>query len=302
MTVGPAYDAVIVGGGAAGLSAALWLGRYHRRVLVLDEGAPRNEPTWAVHGFPGLPEIPPETLRRRLREQVESAGAGVQAATAVGCEGRKDAFVVETGAGERIPARRVLLAFGRRDRVPEIPGLAEAYGTSVFHCPDCDGPTVKDRRVAVLGADDDAVRLALFLTPWASELTLLTGDDTPGEPARALLDETGVRLVPGGVRQVRSSNGLLERIELVDDRQVTCDALFFHLGTYPSCQLAAILGCDCDTGGHVRVDRGQETTVPGIYAAGDLTGHPYLAITAAAEGVRAALAMHRSLLPPELEL
>ncbi|MGH7482464.1 MAG: NAD(P)/FAD-dependent oxidoreductase [Longimicrobiales bacterium] len=295
------WDALIVGGGPAGLSAAIWLARYHRSVLVLDSGEPRNQPTWAVHGFPGLPEVPPLTLRRRLRDQAEAAGARVRAALASECHGRKDGFDLRLADGPVLRARRVLFAFGRQDVVPEIEGMEAAFGISVFHCPDCDGPTVRGRSVAVLGSDAEAVALALFLTPWASRLTLIAAE-SPAPQLRARLDRAGVETRSGSVKRLRSTDGLLESIDLDDGAALPADALFFHLGTYPACELAQALGCDCDTGGHVSVDHGQETSVPGIYAAGDLTGHPYLAIAAAADGVRAALSIHRSLLPAELEL
>ncbi len=298
------FDAIIVGGGPAGLSAAAWLGRYRRRILLLDAGDPRNEPTWAVHGFPGLPEVPPLTLRRRLRQQASDAGAELRAGMVVGLEGDKGAFEARTGEGESIRARRVLLCYGRKDVVPEIDGIDRAYGTSVFHCPDCDGPTVAERRVAVLGGDPPAAALALFLTPWAARVTLLPRPEDP--PLTADLAERlrrhDVAVVPGHVVRLDSRQGQLRTIRFEDGRELGADALFFHLGTFPACDLAAAMQCDCDAGSHVRVDHGQETSVPGVYAAGDLTGHPYLAVTAAAEGVRAALAMHRSLLPAGLEI
>lgn len=295
------WDAIVVGGGPAGLSAAIWLARYHRSVLVLDRGNPRNEPTWAVHGFPGLPEVPPLTLRRRLRDQAEAAGARIAQVRALECRGGREEFEVIRDDGPPLRARRVLLAFGRQDVIPEIDGIEEAYGTSVFHCPDCDGPTVRDRNVAVLGGDVEAAALALFLTPWARRLTLLA-DEPPADRLRGRLDAAGIEVRLAGVQRICSTDGLLDSVVLDDGAELPFDALFFHLGTYPSCGLASSLGCDCDAGGHVAVDRGQCTSVPGIYAAGDLTGQPYLAVAAAADGVRAALSIHRSLLPAELEL
>ncbi|MGH7475724.1 MAG: NAD(P)/FAD-dependent oxidoreductase [Longimicrobiales bacterium] len=296
------FDVVVVGGGPAGLAAALWLGRYRRSVCVLDSGEPRNQPTWAVHGFPGLPEIPPLTLQRRLAEQAEAAGARLRPLAAVAIRGIKNEFELATTDGGTVRARRVLLAFGRRDRLPELDGLPEAYGTSVFHCPDCDGPTVLGKSIAVLGSDRDAAALALYLTPWADAVVLLPGADALDAELATRLARAAVAVIPGTVVRLESEDGMLRSVHFEGGRQLEADALFFHLGTYSPCDLHAHLGCRTDAGGHIEVDRAQETSVPGVYAAGDITGHPYLAIVAAAAGVRAALAMHRSLLPAALEL
>ncbi len=298
------YDAIVVGGGPAGLAAALWLGRYGRRTVVIDAGEPRNEPTWAVHGFPGLPEIPPLTLRRRLREQAAAAGAEILEGFVSGAGGEKDAFTLRDEGGSEWRSHRLLLAYGRKDVVPQIQGIEAVYGTSVFHCPDCDGPTVAGQRVGVLGGDLDAAGLALFLTSWTPYIVLIPHPaDGPLDPStRVTLERHGVNSRTGRVVRLEADGAALRAAHFDDGGQIRLDALFFHLGTFPACDLAAHLGCEADRGGHLGVDRGQQTSTPGVYAAGDLTGHPYLAATAAAEGVRAALAIHRSLLPADLEI
>src|SRR5690606_10799273 len=206
------YDVAIVGGGPAGLAAAFWLARYRRRVCVLDAGGARNERTWAVHGSPGLPDLPPAELRRRLREQAEAAGAEVVAARVTRIEGRKGAFDVHASAAPALRARRVLLAYGVRDLLPAVPGLEEALGTAIYHCPDCDGPSMMGCRVAVIGWTRRAAKLALFLRTWAGRLELLAHGHPP-ELDRTTLDilaryhvalrpERIVRLVPAGGRTV----------------------------------------------------------------------------------------------------
>ncbi|HEX9106357.1 MAG TPA: FAD-dependent oxidoreductase, partial [Longimicrobiales bacterium] len=124
------YDVVVVGGGPAGLSAALWLARFRRRVHVVDGGHPRNRATWAVHGYPGLPDLPPDELRRRLRDQAIGAGAEVRGGRILAIGGTRDDFSLDVDDGSALRARRVLLAFGLRDELPPLPGLEEAYGTS----------------------------------------------------------------------------------------------------------------------------------------------------------------------------
>lgn len=292
-------DTVVVGGGPAGLSAALWLGRYRRSVLLIDGGEPRNEPAWAVHGYPGVPDPLPSELRRRLREQALGAGAEIRMGEVVRVDGVKDDFTVHLYTGDVIGARRVVLAYGLRDYIPDIEGLGELYGTSVFHCPDCDGPAVADTRIGVIGWNRYGANLALYLRHWSDQITLLPHDHELklGADELRVVSDAGIACRTGVIRRVAGHGGNLTQIEFRDGAPLRLDALFFHLGSEPRCELAALLDCELDDDGYVRVDRGQETSLPGVHAAGDLTGQPHLAAIAAAEGVRAALAIHRSLLP-----
>lgn len=291
---------VIAGGGMAGLSAALWLARYRRRVRVCDAGPARNEPAWAVHGYPGLPDPSPGELHDTLLEQALAAGAQHAADEIVAVRGAADDFTLDTSSGP-LHARRVVLAYGLRDYLPDLPGLRELYGTSVFHCPDCDGPSVTGRRVGVLGADRDAARLALYLLVWANDIVLLTRGERLRLPrgGRTVLADHGIDIVTDPVARAIGAEGRITRLELRDGATLPLDALFFHLGSEPRCDLAGQLGCRTDRAGYLRVDSGQQTSVRGVHAAGDITGHPHLAVVAAAEGVRAALSIHRSLLPGE---
>jgi thioredoxin reductase len=297
-------DAVIVGGGPAGLSAAFWLGRYRRRVLVMDVGAPRNEPAWAVHGYPGVPDPSPSELRRRLFQQALGAGAELRQGEVVDVSGSKGEFLLRLDSGEPLHARRVVLAYGLRDYLPDIEGVAELYGTSVFHCADCDGPAVADSCIGVLGADRYGANLALYLRHWSDRVTLLTNGCPVELDARAhtALRESGIGIREEVIARVTGHGGNLTQAEFDGGDALRLDAMFFHLGSEPRCELALQLDCELDDDGYVVVDRGQETSRAGVHAAGDLTGPPHLASIAAAEGVRAALAIHRSLLPDSRHL
>jgi thioredoxin reductase len=303
MTTEP-YDAVVVGGGPAGMSAALWLGRYRRRVVVLDVGEPRNEPAWAVHGYPGIVDPSPLELRRRLQQQALGDGVETRAGDVVKIDGRKDDFVAHTGAGDVMRARRVLLAYGLRDYLPDIDGVSELYGTSVFHCPDCDGPSFADTRIGVVGWDRHGARLALYLRHWSPQITLLTHGRKLelDDEAVGIVRSNGIDIIAEPVTRVEGHGGTLTQAEFDQREPLRLDALFFHLGSEPRCELAEQLGCALDDDGYVIVDQGQETSMPGVHAAGDIAGQPHLASIAAAEGVRAALAIHRSLLPDERQL
>jgi thioredoxin reductase len=299
------WDAVIVGGGPGGLAAAYWLARYRRRVLVLDDARPRNEDAWAVHGYPGLSDLRPQDLRRRLQDQATEAGALVERRRAARILGEKGAFQVEDGAGAAEAARRVVLAYGRTDRIPGIEGLRELYGTSVFHCPDCDGPSVAGSDVGVLGHDRSAASLALYLLTWARRTVLLTNGLAPelSDAAWQTLARYSVEVETGPVTRLIGVEGSLEHVVLGRDRRIELGALFFHWGSEPASELASRAGCRARPDGDLHIDPASlETSVPGIYAAGDIVGRPYLAISAAATGVRAALSIHRSLLPDDFQL
>lgn len=298
------HDVLIIGGGPAGLAAGLWLARYRRRVQVVDAGAPRNHPSWAVHGYPGLPDMPPEELRRRFREQALGAGAELASGRVTAVEGECDDFRVTIDAADTIKARRLLLAFGLRDELPTLPGLLEAYGTSVFHCPDCDGPSTVGADIAVYGHDNPAAALALYLLTWAGRVTLLTDGREPAftSDAGQTLTAEGIAVREEKIARLDAPGGHLRRVELETGPGVAAEALFFHLGVIPGSDLGTRLGCRLDEHGHLAIDSSQETSVKGVYAAGDIAGPPFLASSAAASGVRAALSMHRSLLPARRRL
>lgn len=298
------WDAIVVGGGPAGLACALWLGRARRSVCLFDTAEPRNEPAWGVHGYPGVLDPTPAELRGRIRRQARVAGASLVLDAVTEAGGKKNEFVIGTAAGERHSARRLVLAYGLRDELPDIPGLPSLYGSAVFHCVDCDGPEAAGRRVAVIGHERAAAALALSLLHWTDCVALLTNGHEPrlDADARATLEREGVAVFRERVARLEATDGALHAAELEGGTCVTAERLFFHLGSEPRSDLAARLGCEHDEKGFIRTDRGMETTTPGVYAAGDITGYPHLACTAAADGVRAALAIHRSLLLPGREL
>lgn len=299
-----AYDAVVIGGGPAGLSAALWLGRYRRRVVVYNSGEPRNEPAWAVHGYPGIVDPKPLELRRRLQLQTQGEGVEIRDGDVVRVTGSKDDFTVHTTTDEPITARRIVLAYGLRDYIPDIEGIDELYGTSVFHCPDCDGPTFALTRIGVIGWNRHGARLALYLRHFSKDVTLLThGQPLDLTEDRAeVLRQAGIDVRTETITRVAGRGGTLTHAEFDGGEPLRLDALFFYLGSEPRCDLAGQLRCRVDDDGYIIVDKGQETSTAGVHAAGDITGPPHLASIAAAEGVRAALAIHRSLLPPEWEI
>jgi thioredoxin reductase len=295
------YDVIVVGGGPTGLAAALWLARYTLRVCLFDAGNPRNAPTWAVHGYLGLEDPAPEDLRRVGRAQASAAGAQLVDATVREVTGEIDDFTIELADGRSTRAARVLFATGLRDIIPEIPGLLDHYGTSIWHCPDCDGPGIAGMKVGVIGWGRQIAAFCMEMLTWTDDLVILTHGHEPDLPdrSREALNRFGIEVHTGSIARIEGAEGLVQKIVHTDGTERRFDALFFHIAYGPGCSIPANLGCGADDGGILEVDENFETTVPGVYAAGDITPGSKLAIRGAADGTRAAVGIYRSLLPPE---
>lgn len=290
------YDVVIVGGGPAGLSAALALGRARKRVLVCDSGPRRNAAAVHLHNFVSRDGIPPQEFRDISREQLASypnvafADASV---TTIG--GARGAFEVELSA-RAVSARRILLATGMIDEMLPIPGFSELWGRSIYQCPYCHGWEVQDRPWAYLARPSQVGHLALFvqqLRAWTRDLVVLTnaGFDVP-EDAREALTGAGVRIETAEVTRLVARGDRLESIELASGQLVPCDALFCH-PPQRQIDLVVALGLKLDEDGFVAVDpMKRETSIPGIHAAGDLTTRMQGALFAAASGTQAAVMMN----------
>jgi thioredoxin reductase len=294
------YDCIIIGAGPAGLTCGIFLGRYRRRVLICDSGRPRNYASRAIHGFLGQHDIPPLELLRRGRAEAEHAGVEFREETATCVEKVGDLFEVETTSG-RWRARRVVLAYGVRDTLPDIAGVEDFYGGSVFHCPDCDGYEIRGQRTGVIGWGKKVVGLTLKLLQWTDQLTIfLDGHEREWtqEETSKLLAET-ITIKDEKVISLEGEHGMLQGAVLATGERVPLDAMFFTIGVERSCGLAEGLGCDVDPDHpNIMVDDHKQTSIEGIYAVGDLVPGSQLAITSAADGAIAAIAINKSLLPP----
>jgi thioredoxin reductase len=301
------YDCIVIGAGPAGLSAALFLARYRRRVLTFHHNSPRNIYSHGVHGFLGHHGIMPTELLARGRDEVAAHGGLIVEGCVTSVERiGEEHFRVSTGdgkiVGQSFDARRLLLATGLRDFTPNCPGFREFYGVSVHHCPDCDGFEVTGKRVAVLGRGKSAAGFTLGMLAWTDKLTLITNGD-PGDISDehfAKLAEFNIPVTNQIIAKLEgdAETNQLQFVRFEDGDALECDALFFNLGTESASNLHEMLGCRIDEdSGLVWVDADQQTSVPGVYAAGDLTPKSQLAVVAAAEGAMAAIHIHKSLIP-----
>jgi thioredoxin reductase len=297
------YDCIVIGAGPAGLSASLFLARYLRRTLTFHHNSPRNEYAHGVHGFLGHHGIRPGELLARGRDEVRSHGGLIVEACVTAVEQVSPqhfrVFVGEDVSKRRVfDARRLLLATGLRDLTPDCPGFREFYGWSVFHCPDCDGFEVRDKRVAVLTRGNNSLGFVENLLTWTRKLTLLTDGGEISSEDHVKLTELDIAVRTDAVVRLEGdkSTKQLQRVLFAAGEPLECDALFFSLGTELATDFHETLGCRLDPEcGLLWVDDTQQTSVKGVYAAGDLTPQSQLAVVAAAEGAMAAIHIHRSL-------
>ena len=300
------FDIAIVGGGPAGLSAAIWSARYLHSVALVDSGDPRNWETRGINGYLGLEGIRPPDLRARGRETCRGLGVELVDAIVLRVEKRDDEhFDLRLSGGERVTSRRLLLAIGVRDVWPEIPGLQNAYGADAHVCPDCDGFDARGKKVVVIGHGRRAVGMALNLTTWTNDIIICTNGVAPelDEPEYVRkLDALNIPVLVEPIIRVCCEDGRVFCVMLQGGMQLDCDKVFFTIGQYPADDLGAQMGCDRDDDGHVIIDAHGRTSVRNVWAAGDLAPGPQLAIKAAAQGAVAALAMHKSLVPAERKL
>ena len=291
------FEAAIVGGGPAGLSAALVLGRCRRRVVVLDDRRYRNEASHALHGFLSRDGIDPAELRRIARAELAAYPSVSLVEQAVVEAARVDGgFRLELADGSAVRCRALLLATGLVDHLPEVDGAAALRGTRLFHCPYCDGWELRDQPLAAIGhADDRGGEFALVLVQWSRDLVLCTGGPARfSERVAARLAARGIEVDERPLRSLEADrDGVTLRFAAGEPRWRR--AVFHHIGAKQRSDLAARLGCRFDEHGGVEVDRHEATCVPGLYVAGDATRDVLQAIVAAGEGAAAAVMINQRL-------
>jgi thioredoxin reductase len=295
-------DVIIVGAGPAGLSAALVLGRCRRRVLICDAGRPRNAASQALHGFLTRDGVKPGEFLSLAREQLaQYKTIELRHSEVTGARRMANGFEVTLPSGERITSRKLLLATGVVDDIPEIEGIAEFYGRSVFHCPYCDGWEKRDQPLAVYGRGESGLGLSLELLLWSRDLVLLTdGPSQLSEQDVERLSHHQIKLREEPIARLEGSHGTLEQIVFANGDSMARSAMFFSTGQRQACGLAGMLGCEFTEQGCVETGEYETTNIPGLYVAGDASRLVQFVIVAASEGAQAAVAINKELMKEDL--
>ena len=287
-------DVIVVGGGPAGLSAALMLGRCRRSVVVCDAGAPRNAASRALHGYTTRDGVAPADFLRLAREELTPYGVAYRRARVAAVDRAAERFDVRLAEGESLACRKLLIATGVEDDHPALEGLRECYGLSVFHCPYCDGWEWRDRRLAIYGRGRAAAGLALSLRTWSTDVALLSGGPVRlPRSGRAVLHAEGVAIREEPIARLHHADGRLQAVEFTSGGTLARDALFFTTGQHQQSAFARSLGCEFTNRGTVRTNRHGQTCVPGLFVVGDASFDVQFAVVAAAEGAKAAVAINR---------
>jgi thioredoxin reductase len=289
------YDAVIIGGGPAGLSAALVLGRARKRVLLCDAGLARNAKAERVRGFVTRDGEPPADFRREARRQLEPyTSVELRDLWVEGVEGESGSFRVATAEGP-VEASRVLLCVGMVDEMPALPGFEQLWGHSAFQCPYCHGWEARDRTFGLLATTESLLEFALLLQAWTQDLIVFTsGEVEVDAERREKLSGCEISLEERPVRALVADGGDLRAVELADGTRIERQILFAKPKQHQT-ELVTAMGLELDDDGFIRVDEHKQTARPGVYAAGDAVTPPQIAIVAASDGAQAAYSLNNDL-------
>lgn len=301
----PELDVVIVGGGPAGLSAALVLGRCLRRVVVCDAGNPRNKPAKIFNGYLSRDGSTPaeflEVSRAQLLRYKETVQLRSGVVKSVARGEKRFSTTLETG--ERFESRMVLLATGLVDELPKIENFRPFYGKTAHNCPYCDGWEVRGQTLAVVGGDQETTDLAIELMQWSKTITLCAnGALTCDRKTKKTLERLEIPVNEKAIKALEGEEGNLSGIRFQDGTLLSCEALFFAPGQHQRSTLAEELGCDfCTEDNCIQCKEGTRTNIPGVYAAGNCTRGIQLVVAAVAEGMEAAFAINDDLICADAE-
>jgi len=290
------YDVIIIGGGPAGLNAAVVLGRCLRKVLVFDTGKGRNVRSHGVHNYLTRDGILPLEFTRLAQTEVKKYGVRTINREIISARRKSKGFEVLDAEGQKYTARKLLVATGLRDNLPAVNGLGNFFGKSVFHCPYCDAWEVKNKKIGIYAKSKNGMPLALSLKTWSNDVTLYCdGRNYLNDQEKKLLHRLGIDVVTQRIICVEGKGTQLKRIVFQNNVTRDCDAIFFVNGYHQQADVLRTLGCNMSSKGVAITNRQQQTNIPGLYVAGDVAKDMHFVVVAAAEGAKAAVSINKEL-------
>lgn len=291
------FDVIIVGGGPAGLNAAVVLGRCRRKVLLVDKGTQRNLASDGLRNYLTRDNVLPKKFLKVAYKEIEKYGVVTRLGEILHAEKLQTGlFLVKDEQGASYYSKKLLIATGLRDNVPAIKGIENFYGKSVFHCPYCDGWEVRDKIIGVYAKNTNGFELAISLKTWSSQVSLYTDGRSYLKPIeKEVLERKEIPVISKKIVALEGRNGKLSNIVTSDERKQKCDAIFFVNGFEQQCNIAKSLGCKLNKKGVVITNRLQQANVRGLYVAGDVSRDMQFVVVAAAEGAKAAVSINKEL-------
>ena len=291
------YDCIIVGGGPAGLNAAIVLGRCRRKVLIFDTEQYRNRYSHGIHNYLTRDDILPHDFLQLCQRELEKYSIQKIRKKVINAKKNDDGiFVVKDENGTVYYSKKLLIATGLIDTLPDIEGFKDFYGKSVFHCPYCDGWEVRDKKIGVYAKNKEGWELALALKGWSDNVTMYTDGKNKVKPfQKEYLDANEIAVITTSIAKLSGTNGQLQKIIFKNGEERDCDALFFVHGYSQQCNIAEAFGCEVSKKGVIVTNRVQQTNIKGLYVAGDASKDMQFVVVAGAEGAKAGVTINKEL-------
>ncbi|MGZ3854363.1 MAG: NAD(P)/FAD-dependent oxidoreductase [Flavisolibacter sp.] len=291
------YDCIIVGGGPAGLNAAIVLGRCRRKVLIFDSERYRNRHSHGIHNYLTRDDVLPHEFLELCHKELEKYSVQRVRKKVVNAKKNEDeVFVVKDENGAVYHSKKLLVATGLVDTLPNVEGFNDFYGKSIFHCPYCDGWEIRDKRIGVYARNKEGWELALALQGWTENVTLYTDGRNKVKPSqKEYLDANGIPVITTPIRKLVGEKGQLQKILFKSGEERECDALFFVNGYTQHCDIAEAFGCEVSRKGVIVTNLQQQTNIKGLYVAGDAAKDMQFVVVAGAEGAKAGVTINKEL-------
>jgi len=291
------YDCIIVGGGPAGLNAAIVLGRCRRKVLVFDTEQYRNRYSHGVHNYLTRDDVLPHEFLQTCHKELEKYSVQrIRKKVVSAKKNEEETFSVKDENGTIYYSKKLLIATGLQDTLPDIEGFRELYGKSIFHCPYCDGWEVRDKKIGVYAKNKEGWELALALKGWTDNVTLYTDGKNKVKPVqKEYLDANEIPVITTPIAKLQGDDGQLQKIIFKNGEESECDAIFFVNGYTQQCNIAEAFGCEVSRKGVIVTNRQQQTNIKGLYVAGDASRDMHFVVVAAAEGAKAGVTINKEL-------